>query len=384
MKRFRLRRSFTLVELLVVITIIGILIALLLPAVQAAREAARRAQCTNNLKQLGLALHGYHETWKSFPAQVQGSDGFAGVCIDCQGATCQAGHCNDGLLSPVMVLLPFMDQQALYTQLSTPMTYKGFAYSAWGPMPWGSDYAPFNEQISSLICPSNSSGGFSNTRGAPNGHTSYNFCNGDNSNNGYGGGGYNGATPQRGVFGVYSYKTMSDVHDGLSNTLLMSEAVISQIQSNSTHGNQVDGSDDCSQPTTGGFSANPAATCLIYRGPGNTLANPPSVGWRRGIFWAHGFAIYSGFNTILPPNSVACTNACAEWGTDQIMPPDSYHPGGVNATLGDGSVRFITDTIDTGNLSAPAVSGGASPYGVWGALGTIDGGEAIGADALGG
>ena len=108
-----LRRAFTLVELLVVIAIIGILIALLLPAVQAAREAARRSQCTNNLKQLGLALQNYHNVNKKFPPGRYGCDGYRGA--ECAIANTQLQYyCN---MSGFVLLLPFLEEQVLYTQL---------------------------------------------------------------------------------------------------------------------------------------------------------------------------------------------------------------------------------------------------------------------------
>jgi prepilin-type processing-associated H-X9-DG protein len=89
-----------------------------------------------------------------------------------------------------------------------------------------------------------------------------------------------------------------------------------------------------------------------------------------------------GFNTILPPNSIGCRcggpwggGCCTECGNDIVLPPDSYHPGGVNGMMADGSVRFVSDTVDTGNLASPPVTTGPSPFGVWGAMGSRAGGE---------
>jgi glycogen(starch) synthase len=138
-------KGFTLVELLVVIAIIGILIALLLPAVQAAREAARRSQCTNNLKQFALAVHNYVDTYKVFPPKRAGTQ--SGGCTNCNG--------NFG--SGWMRLLPFYEQQALYDQWSSPQTFGGTAFPAYGPCPWGpSDvgYQPYYQQVGVLLCPS--------------------------------------------------------------------------------------------------------------------------------------------------------------------------------------------------------------------------------------
>ncbi len=104
------RRGFTLIELLVVIAIIAVLIALLLPAVQQAREAARRTQCKNNLKQFGLALHNYHDTHKVFPPRQGGSGANAG---------CTSTNCHRGRLSAFVMMAPFYEQTALFNQIMT-------------------------------------------------------------------------------------------------------------------------------------------------------------------------------------------------------------------------------------------------------------------------
>ena len=129
MRSSRWRLAFTLVELLVVIAIIGILIALLLPAVQAAREAARRSQCTNNLKQLGLGLHNYNGTYGTFPSLSQGTTspgGPSGFQFTCSGS----------VMSGLVVMLPFMEQNALYQQYTSPQNNADGNFPAWGPTPW--------------------------------------------------------------------------------------------------------------------------------------------------------------------------------------------------------------------------------------------------------
>jgi prepilin-type processing-associated H-X9-DG protein len=85
--------------------------------------------------------------------------------------------------------------------------------------------------------------------------------------------------------------------------------------------------------------------------------------------------VVSGFNTILPPNSIGATNYSSEWGSEHILPPDSRHPGGVNAMMADGSVRFVSETIEAGNPASAGVTQGLSPFGVWGAMGSKAGGE---------
>ena len=134
------RRGFTLVELLVVIAIIGILVALLLPAVQAAREAARRMQCTNNLKQLGLAVHNYHDTYKRLPARAGGTQGPTNLD-------------NQGWLSGWIVLLPFYEQTPMYDRITAGDLANGIP--PWGP-PTGNAWAAWMYRPGVPMCPSDS------------------------------------------------------------------------------------------------------------------------------------------------------------------------------------------------------------------------------------
>src|SRR5687768_12322516 len=154
LKRRRLRRAFTLIELLVVIAIIAVLIALLLPAVQQAREAARRTQCKNNLKQLGLAIHNYHDTYTRLPIQRGGTDG-------------AAAETNNKLeMSAFVGLLPYIEQAPLFNQISSPGNKTRpdtgavvGTVQAFGPSPWyrydnSHGYAPFRARLPMLLCPS--------------------------------------------------------------------------------------------------------------------------------------------------------------------------------------------------------------------------------------
>lgn len=357
MFNFVRRRAFTLVELLVVIAIIGILIALLLPAVQAAREAARRAQCTNNLKQLGLALHNYHDTYKKFPSLGQGTE---------EGGTVYA-ESNYGHLSGVAVLLPFMEQGPVYDQLTSPQASPG-PWPAWGPVPWyGGTFAAFNADIGSFICPSDNAP-FKTGPYANQGNTNYCFSVGDDIDIGS-----RGRTDPRGIFGAESFMSIADIRDGTSNTIAMSEMVVSRGSGNNIHGNYV-------WQTGNDLRDNPAGNCLVYK-EGNLISSAaPGTHDIRGVAWAWGCMVASGFNTVLPPNSIGCKNGQNEWGNDALFPPDSYHPGGVNGLLADGSVTFISNTIDTGDLTSPAARHttgltAPSPYGVWGAMGSRQGGE---------
>src|SRR3990172_5889662 len=253
----RRRPGFTLVELLVVIAIIGILIALLLPAVQAAREAARRSQCTNNLKQLGLALHNYHGTYNKFVSLMQGTSADAG-CANNQTGTVS----SRGWLSGFVPLLPYMEQQPLYDQ----WTSQQGIYPPWGPpMNPGcfGDYAPSRAQVPTLLCPSD--GGAGDKAATDPGRTNFVFCTGDGLT------GELGSVPAdpRGIFGYASFITIAEILDGTSNTIAMSECVVTTNAGGRTiHGNWADlGCGNFGQLQNSPY----AAGCLALKGPGNTI-----------------------------------------------------------------------------------------------------------------
>ncbi|MHB8903036.1 MAG: DUF1559 domain-containing protein [Thermoguttaceae bacterium] len=336
----RLRRhAFTLVELLVVIAIIGILIALLLPAVQAAREAARRAQCTNQLKQLGIALHNYHDTFQSFVPRKQGT------------------AVNSGRLSGFVGILPFMEQTAMYDQIKAgDATQPPFGPSAW------SGWTPWNIAPDALQCPSANDGGMTYS-------VNYAFSVGDTITNN------RDATTVRGLFASRIGVRMAEMSDGTSNTIAMSERLITNFGLGT-----MTASVSIKEGTATGFTGlatNPRQCMAASNGKyyANAAITKGRVGWR----WTDGQIEKVGFTTVLPPNAPSCIDGSDGNGDGQntIMPPNSNHPGGVNALRADGSVSFISNTIDSGNLSAASVTSGPSPYGIWGALGSKNGGEAI-------
>jgi prepilin-type N-terminal cleavage/methylation domain-containing protein len=369
----RSRRAFTLVELLVVIAIIGVLVALLLPAVQAAREAARRMSCGNNLKQLMLAAHNYHDVHKAFPAAWGGTDNGNFMTS------------NMGQLSPYAAMSPFIEQTAVFAQMSGQTAGRNHQNGAisshifppFGPAPWaesdlgsGSGYPPWHVELPVMRCPSDSArknGGWWNDTGKVN----YSVSAGDNCTNTW-------DQPQwsraRGVWSRrWQFTQIADIKDGTSNTLGMSEHTIGNHPNahNKAHGDYWRGT---------GFSNDPNQ-CFVHKGPNGTII-PNGVGWesRRGAWWSGGGFVVIGFNTVLPPNSVSCNNEPGEWGNEHIFPPDSYHPGGVMGAMMDGSVRFISDTINAGNRNASCHHNnltGLSPYGVWGAMGTMAGSEPV-------
>jgi len=386
---FRSRRGFTLVELLVVIAIIGVLVGLLLPAVQAAREAARRMQCGNNMKQIGLGLHNYHSSYQMFPAG--------------QGGTTGPGNelNNSNRLNCMLVgILPFIEQQPLWEQISNPFTAGGFTFSPMGPVParddaravgGGAVYRPWATQVNTYRCPSDPIvfGG--------QGQTNYGSCFGDGIRMV---GGYfdrgeanvpNDMGAKRGMFrtlrtlaGINSNTSQSrfrDVLDGTSNTVMIGElglanrkrGIIGYAYQDPT------GFDGPNDPAAQLPSACKAGPHIDPNKP--TRYTGGGLG-ARGRRWADGHLMLTGVTCVLPPNSPSCRIS----GTDNrtgIFSVASYHKGGAHVVMGDGAVKFITDSIESGNMNAPSVSnapgftppGNESPYGLWGAMGSIDGAE---------
>lgn len=347
-------KGFTLVELLVVIAIIGILIALLLPAVQAAREAARRSQCTNNLKQMGLAVHNYADINKCFPPKKSGT---------------QLGGCalsNGAFGTGWMRLMPFYEQQPLYAIWSSAQTYGATTYTPFGPCPWDAtapNYWPYLQQVPTLLCPTD--GTAAKKLATDRGRTNYMFSVGDTVSNNHN----NNSNDNRGPFGNYQVVFgFADIRDGTANTAMLSERLFAADSWTVKEGNI---------HSFAGVATSPG-TCLAQVDPNNkTRFAPGSNVTNWGGRWDHGSASHIAFNTVLPPNSPACGSTNNDDSSAGVWPPASYHPGGVNMALCDASVRFISETIDAGNTLAAPVTGGPSPYSVWGALGSKAGGEPL-------
>ncbi len=360
------RFGFTLVELLVVIAIIGILVGLLLPAVQAAREAARRMQCSNNLKQLGLAAHNYESAFKRFPARAAGTTGTSGTGL---GDNTGNGKHNSGRLVGFVALLPFFEQGPMADRIDGGDSAAATPIAPGGPR-GDQSWAVWNIPPATLRCPSDP--GINPTAK----HMSYVMSAGDqmvtlntvNQN-------------QRGVFSRQFWKTIGMLNDGTSNTLAFSEITCNGPTGNGSqtgfaaplNGVKL----NMAYVMTDGLASAPMACRLAH--PGQYYAAGSMVHGKRGVNWTDGIFSYCGFNTISAPNSAACADTTSgSWGDQNIMvlPPASGHTGGVNAAICDGAVRFISNGVDTGNQGAAPVTGGMSPYGVWGALGSASGGEA--------
>jgi prepilin-type N-terminal cleavage/methylation domain-containing protein/prepilin-type processing-associated H-X9-DG protein len=327
--RYRRRSGFTLIELLVVIAIISVLIALLLPAVQSAREAARRAQCVNNLKQIGLAMHNYENSRNVLPASEMT---FLGLP-------------NGTNFSALSMASPYLEQGNLFNGLN-------FSLNDVDP----SNSTVATTKLSSFSCPSE----LYNPHAMP----------GDPTNTVYGPTNYmadmgsgivwqnsnfypNTSLPMpNGAFIGNTCSTLASITDGLSNTGFYSERVVGDF-STGIVSPLADVFFDPGAPTTVAQAVAQCQALNIYD-PANQI---PMI---MGVPWIDGQHI---FLHVTPPN----TRSCGFFIVNRaVMPPSSYHPGGVNFLAGDGSVKFIKSTINTT---------------VWSALGTKNGGEVISSDS---
>ncbi len=385
------RSGFTLVELLVVIAIIGVLVGLLLPAVQAAREAARRMSCSNNFKQLGLAVHNYHSAYDKLPIHGTGTQTAVGN-NDWDNLDTTSNY----RLSMLVGLTPFMEQQAIWEQISNPLQNSTATPAIWpamGPTPDRLAYTPWATELPTLRCPSDPGVGLPAL-----GRTNYGACLGDsavNSRDSY----FNITTIASGATYPYSATTATattasaayrgafipgkqtgfrDILDGLANTIIMGE-LASDLGDKDAR---------TSLPTSSpAGAAAEKAECRLNPSYGELQVDPTrpqfwpaaatfNTAWGRGFRWADRMPVYSCVFTVLAPNQALCSERDDR--RDAVAAPSSRHQGGCHVLMGDGAVKFITESIEAGNASAPqpdtragspAVGLGSS-YGVWGALGT--------------
>ncbi|MCA9128430.1 MAG: DUF1559 domain-containing protein [Planctomycetales bacterium] len=369
MHRSYRKSGFTLVELLVVIAIIGILVGLLLPAVQAAREAARRMQCSNNLKQLGLAAHNYESANKKFPYRMGGTDW--------DGSVSNSG--NRGRASGFLSILPYIEGGNQFNQISSGDLANGI--NPGGPEGW-SGWAPWNTAPGFMKCPSDAE--------VPNRAQgqSYSMCLGGNGTSiGTALWGGNSINQGGNLSGIFAYgwagrrhASHGSISDGTSNTIMYSERLMHNSGYSSAEGNPAVGMNQLvPYITTIAMVPDVHNSPLLCKAATNGQYLVPGTRHQgnSGRYWHDGHPCYVAFNTILPPNGPSCIDTIS-WGDGGpgILPPSSYHTGGVNACMADGSVQFFSNNIDTGNLTVPASQAqSASPYGIWGALGTMNGGE---------
>jgi prepilin-type N-terminal cleavage/methylation domain-containing protein/prepilin-type processing-associated H-X9-DG protein len=341
----RTRPGFTLIELLVVIAIIAILIGLLVPAVQKVRESASRAQCQNNLKQLGLALHNHHGVYKRFPPAFKGDvppayTGFPAYFFS---------------WSALAYLNPYLEQTNIYKRMDltqpiyVPPTYTISAANQFA----------VQQIVPLFLCPSDQMKPVSSAYGVTDlGPTNYAVNVGTGTTNG--GPPFGSSWNSDGLFRAKIGTRITDVRDGTSNTAMMSESLLGAGPEN----------------VTGAIPDDPQ---LVYAYvqiglPVNDATCAGATTWnnanRRGFMWATGELRCASYNHYLLPNSP--TPDCV---TNDLTPGEgiytavgfraarSWHDGGVNVLLGDGSVRFLTSSITLAS---------------WRALATRSGGDIVG------
>ncbi|XZE33570.1 DUF1559 domain-containing protein [Pirellulaceae bacterium SH501] len=340
MKRYH--RGFTLVELLVVIAIIGILVGLLLPAVQAAREAARRMQCSNNLKQLGLALHNYESAVRRLPP----------------------GQNRGNTASTFALILPYVEAGNGYALFDFSVVMTAAANNRATVLQF-----PFYN------CPTEPSTGFVDWAGAQAGKVSYAQNMGTNSvyrdETGAGNAVASGLGLRTGVFFQTTAATplslqFQAITDGLSNTVFMSEIRRGFMQGGTVFDATV---------TVGGPQdyASPVNVTVSALGGLNNPYNPAqcnnSGGARfnaRGLQYYRGITLYTFYNHTLPPNSPLRDCVARNNQAEGHLATRSYHTGGVNCVLGDGSVRFVSSGVDQLTWAAVGTrAGGEVPAGEW-------------------
>ena len=346
-------RAFTLIELLVVIAIIAVLIALLLPAVQSAREAARRIQCTNNLKQLGIALHNYHSSTNSFPVGFLFPKSTSGLPVP-------ALHYRWSVLAQ---MTPYLEQSNVYNALNMNFPIAAGPTGVYGVGPW----TTFKENTTSLatkvnffLCPSDAAAPPTMLPGSVlSGPTNYHFSTGDGSpySNNIGDAGL--TVPANGAFVLREAQNIATFLDGSSLTAAASEQLIG--------------------PANGGASTQNGGTytgqdvrraAAMTPGPLSDAGCSSPTGWRldKGLGWWDGDYRSTLYNHYLTPNSKSFD--C--WQTSPPHNPAlkaarSNHPGGVNALFCDGHVQFVKDTV---NLAT------------WRGLGSRNGGEVLSAESF--
>jgi prepilin-type N-terminal cleavage/methylation domain-containing protein/prepilin-type processing-associated H-X9-DG protein len=355
----RSRSGFTLIELLVVIAIIAVLISLLLPAVQSAREAARRAQCVNNLKQLGLAVHNYASQNAVFPMQTL----YPTAQVESWGWSYGWG----------LSILNNLEQSAAYNAFNFSL---GIFGNANGNTFQQGNNTVMNLQIAVFTCPSD---GATKTPAPPYGATNY--------VGNYGGPGQMAPSGNGNFDGTiipnawYNHANLGpigfqNITDGTSNTALFSERLIGLVGNPAVRLNTPDAKRAIYQvagPVAGTGEAGAMQMIQACRSlPGTTMSqrsNGNGYTWFAGYPW---HVVVNAYLHVGPPNGTTCTNSNDQggWlsfsGPMGTAPPSSNHPGGVNMAMSDGSVRFVKDTVNTQTF--------------W-AIGTRKGGEVVSADA---
>jgi prepilin-type N-terminal cleavage/methylation domain-containing protein/prepilin-type processing-associated H-X9-DG protein len=381
MRQRQRHRGFTLIELLVVIAIIAVLIALLLPAVQAAREAARRIQCVNNMKQIGIAMHNYHEANNSFP--MGSTNALYGSCVS---NTLGGGYASEYLIakqgwSALACMLPYLGETAAYNAINFTFGADEGAPAGGGSPVMGSIAFWVNSTVESngmkeFWCPSDPLAGNGPNGAIPRNTNNYFASVGTSTNQ------TNAnkkvsiiGSPTTGVFGMQICKNIAAILDGTSNTVAFAESTISPnfaptlpqprgIGLKSVAASAVGIFYDASSSPALTAQALAACTTSFQTGSGGVAFDNA-----RGNDWAHGGCASSLMNTIVTPSSNQILwSYCDAYNTGALSifeNSGSYHPGGTNVLFTDGSVKAVKSTI--------------SQF-VWWALGTVANGEVVSAD----
>jgi len=334
----RARHAFTLIELLVVIAIVGILVALLLPAVQSAREAARRAHCVNNLKQIGLGLHNYHGSWDCFPVGFP----YAYRNVAPQSSALQYRW------SVLAQMAPFLEQAAISNALNFdfPIAHKpaGGGSAFWPYYP--DNTTAMATRVSIFACPSD---GAPAPAGAASGPSNYAFCAGDGSNGG-------DARNADGAFILGAPQTVAALTDGTSQTAAASEQLLG-----------IAGPYSQASPSPVPSPRSRAMARVSTATLSETDCAASAAGWllNKGASWWDGNYQNTLYNHYLTPD--ADRPDCVVYHNPGWKAARSHHPGGVNVLFCDGHVGFATDSVEPR---------------VWRAIATRAGGEVVPADAL--
>ena len=339
----RNRRAFTLIELLVVIAIIAVLIALLLPAVQSAREAARRSQCVNNLKQLGLAVQNYEST--------------NGALAPTGFSPWPGSDIRDAHFSMKLRLLPFFEQAAVYNACNVVLA----AYVADGRM---ENWTVGHTRIAGYNCPSDSQEGWPDQVAAS-------YANNLGRNRFYNNWVTDGPSWWLGSDGGLNRTvTLAMITDGTSGTAIFSEVL--KGSGNSIGTGSRDGRHMLYATDGVGirdFADQPNNNFLLFQACRNR--GTTRIWDYKGERWIQGDAGRGGgYHHIATPNQKSCAldgNTTPNRNGDSIIAASSNHPGGVNVLFLDGSVRFVKDSV---------------AYQTWLAIGTRDGGEIVSGDGL--
>ncbi len=315
------KSGFTLVELLVVIAIIGILIALLLPAVQAAREAARRSECTNKIKQIGIALHNYVDTYRVFPCGSLRIDWISGL------NSWETQH-----ISWHARILAFLEQRQIYDQIP------------WGVyLSWDASRSTIGNQLykmhlSTFRCPSDPASRWDDM--SKEGPTNYVGCSGSEIYMGRPGSDSSMNPLKLGLVRENFFPTFANITDGSSNTMAVSECLVGTPYT-------------CRSSCTNVTATNAGTDGVTLTADQDTT---------RGGSWYKGYGASWPYNTLLGPNDKLTQNheymSSSNTGSYAAR---SKHPGGVNVGMADGSVRFVSDTIDKTIWQAASTIAGGEP-----------------------